>query len=237
MAYNSNYQLPDYSEFLSKIGYLAIVTNLNGPFARKPFDEKINQFQTVDKAENVEVGMYAYNGTLFGKVSAVVVDPDFTKITVQYVNNHIPAGTDPSNHNHIKTEVYHFSVKKKDSTTTQHLSFEKLDNAGVIFVKPVTPNVAQNPDMELDGADPTINEGGDPITLTVVMEEEPVEGAALTVIVNGEPLEDEYVTDENGEVTVPNTFLENDEVEFLFILEGHNNLHIGPITVGASDNE
>lgn len=234
MAYNSNYELPDYSDFLSKIGYLAVVTNLNGPFARRPYDEKINQFQTVEKAEDVQVGIYAYNGILFGKVSAVVVDPDFVKITVQYVNNHIPAGTQPANHNHIKTEVYHISVETDDSATTQHLSYQKLDNIGVVFVKPVTPDVSQNPDMELDGAEPVITQGGADITLTVLIEEEPAEGASVTVLVDGEPLEDEYVTDENGEATIPNTFLENEEVEFLFTLEGHNNLHIGPITVGAA---
>lgn len=141
MAYNSNYELPDYSDFLSKIGYLAVVTNLNGPFARRAYDEKLHQFQTIERAEDVKVGMYAYNGILFGKVSAVQVDEDFTKITVQYVNNHIPAGTKPSDHNNIKTEVYHISVEADDPTTTQHLSYQKLDNIGVVFVKPVNPDV------------------------------------------------------------------------------------------------
>lgn len=231
MAFNSNYNLPDYTDFLSKIGYLAVVTNLNGPFARRAYDEKLHQFQTIERAEDVEVGMYAYNGILFGKVSAVVVDTDFTKITVQYVNNHIPAGTKPSDHSNIKTEVYHLSKEKDDSATTQHLAYEKLDNIGVVFVKPIAPDVSQNPNIEIDGSEPVIEEGGADIQMTFVIGEDPLEGAIVTVLVNGEEQETTYETDSSGEVTIPNTFVYGEAIIFVVSYPDHNSLFIGPLEV------
>lgn len=231
--FNSNFTPPTRSGDLERIGYLAVITNLNGPFARRAFDGKIHKFQTILNAKDVAVGDDAYNGTRWGKVTAKTVGstPDYLKITVQWRDLNPAAGIDPDNHNTLRTDVYHLSVATNDSTTTQHLAFQRMDNVGVVFVRSLNPAVATNPDIELDGSEPEIKEGGADIQMAFVIGEDPLEGAIVTVFIDGEEEETTYETDSSGEVTIPNTFVYGESITFVVSYPDHNSLFIGPLEV------
>src|SRR5690606_22745747 len=81
------------------------------------------------------------------------------------------------------------------------------------------------------GSEPEIKEGGSDIQMAFVIGEDPLEGAIVTVFIDGEAEETTYETDSSGEVTIPNTFVYGESITFVVSYPDHNSLFIGPLEV------
>lgn len=247
MGFNSRSVLDSRKDLLLSIGYLAMVSNLRGIYARGLLEERINGFELRSDIRDVVVGDYAYDGLRFGLVESITLTgssgegegegedsgyPTYSVVVV-YKNDILPDGLQVDDvSGNLLTQTYHVSLEGGSSGLVQGLSFSKLDNLGVVFVKPVGDFSPYT--VELTG-DPSFVEGGGFQTFEFLYNGlSPFNDATVTVYLNDEVVVED-LTNSSGEVTFRLlTALEDDVVKIRLEKDGYGIFEFGPYVVGPA---
>ena len=207
MGFESQDLLDANEAFLTKIGYLAMVTCLNGPFGRRNFASVINGFQTREEVTDVVAGDYAYTGNEWGKVKSITEDddPEFWEILVDFPQTTKPDGVENEDFNPLRQVKYR--VSKEEATgrtgTSQGNAWQKLGNLGIIFVYPTAAG-ANNPfvtmpEFALENGVPVIHNLGAAISLDFN-----VAGVSVQKTVGGTPSGAPVIANGSGVASMPN---------------------------------
>lgn len=222
--------LADHQNFLMNIGYLAII-NGRGPFSGIYQQSAIGQFNIRENIKDVAVGDDAYNGSEWGKVTAVTGDvTNGFSFVVTFNHTVLPQGIDHATWNPSRNQTYSAMLPAAADVaglaTTNN--WQKLASIGVIVVAPSNPSIATAPTIALEGAAPTIQQGGPAISLDFN-----VAGVTVQKKVAGVNSGAPVVANGSGEASIPNGNTTGQSITFEVSKEGHNTVVFGPYVVIA----
>lgn len=230
MAVTPQVTLQDNLQFLSQIGYLAVI-NGAGPFTGYSQIMASRQFFIRENIKDVAVGDDAYNGNEWGIVTAKTGNTtDGYSFDVKYSRTVLPQGVKHTTWNPVRTVKYAAVLPSAADLTglVNANQFQKLASIGVIVVAKANPIMPTNPAIALENGPIIISAAAANITLDFNIPGVSVQ-KRLAGVNTGAPV----VANASGIAVMPNGNTVGQSISYVVSKANHNTMTVGPIVVVA----